>query len=306
MPPLALSTMWAQQERFAGAAMASFCEVARDAGYTHVEISHSTDEAGVTALLAQTILPLASLHAPTPLTRDAAGSPNTHLNLAGEDEQERAAAVAAHARTIEIAADHGVRYVVVHLGAAGRGALAGEAALRRLYAQGNVASAEVEAERARARSERAARALTALPAARRSLDELCALAQRHGVRLGIETRLNYHEIPSLDEAVTLLAEQDPTYCGYWHDVGHAEVQHRLGLEDRERWFALLGSRLLGCHLHDMQGVVDHRAPGRGDVAWGYIARGVANAQVKTLEIDQREPQESLSAALTLLRREGVV
>src|SRR6185312_10570111 len=122
---------------------------------------------------------------------------------------ERAAAVAAHARTIEIAADHDVGYVVVHLGAAGHGALAGEAALRRLYAQGSVAGPEVEAERARARSERAARALTALPAARRSLDELCALALRHGVRLGIETRLNYYEIPSLDEAVTLLAEQDP-------------------------------------------------------------------------------------------------
>ena len=56
----------------------------------------------------------------------------------------------------------------------------------------------------------------------------------------------------------------------------------------------------------MQGIVDHRAPGRGDVTWGYLARGVAHAAVKTLEIDQREPEPSLAAALTLLRREGVL
>jgi sugar phosphate isomerase/epimerase len=306
MPPIALSTMWAQQERFAGAGMAAFAAVARASGYTYIEVSHSTDEAGLRALLEQTTLPVSSLHAPTPLTRDAAGRPNTALNLASADDEERRAAVTAHVRTIDAAAEHGIGYVVVHLGQTEGGALAGETALRRLYAQGTVAGAEVAAERARAKAERAQRAATALPAARRSLEELCTRAARHGVRIGLETRLHYHEIPTIDEALTLLSDQDAAVCGYWHDVGHAEAQHRLGLEDRERWFDVLGERLVGCHLHDMQGVVDHRAPGHGDVAWGYVARGVANAAVKTFEIDQREPEPSLAAALTLLRREGVV
>lgn len=304
MPPIALSTMWAQQPRFASN-MAAFAEVARAAGYSHIEVSHSTDETGLRALLAQTTLPLSSLHAPTPLTRDAARRPNTDLNLAATDESERRAALAAHARTIDFAAEHGIGYVVVHLGYTAGGPLAGETALRRLYAQGVHEGTEVDAERARTQNERAARAITALTAARRSLDELCALAAGRGVRLGIETRVGYHEIPTLDEVLTLLAEQDAAVCGYWHDVGHAEVQHRLGLEDRERWFAALGTRLIGCHLHDMQGVVDHRAPGHGDVQWGYVARGVAHAAVKTLEIDQHEPEPALAAALTLLRAEGV-
>lgn len=303
--PIALSTMWAQQDRFAGN-LRAFAEVARTAGYSHIEVSHSTDEEGLEQILRQDLLPISSLHAPTPLARDAAGRPNTHLNLASADEEERRAAVAAHLRTIGVAADWGIGYVVVHLGWAGNGPIAAETALRRLYNAGQTSGAEVDALRERARAERAAGGRAALPAVRRSLDELVAHAGGRGVRLGLETRVGYHELPSLDEAAALLAEQDPGVAGYWHDVGHAEVQHRLGLEERERWCAVLGERLIGCHLHDMHGITDHRAPGLGDVQWGYLARGLASAAVRTLEIDQRQPEPSLADALTLLRREGVL
>jgi sugar phosphate isomerase/epimerase len=56
----------------------------------------------------------------------------------------------------------------------------------------------------------------------------------------------------------------------------------------------------------MEGIVDHRAPGRGDVDWEYVARGVANSTVRTFEINQHQPEESLPVALALLRREGVI
>lgn len=303
--PISLSTMWGQQNRFTGNWHA-FAEIAQAAGYTHIEVSHSTDEAGLEALLHRQLLPISSLHAPTPLMHEASGRPNTHLNLAAADEAERHAAVAAHLRTIGVAADWGIHYVVVHLGWAGPGPIAAETALRRLYNQGHTSGAEVEALREAATAERRQSGRAAMDAARRSLDELAAHAGGRGVRLGLETRVGYHEMPSLDEAAELLADQDPATVGYWHDAGHAEVQHRLGLEQRERWFEVLGPRLIGCHLHDMQGITDHRAPGLGDVSWGYLARGVANAAVYTLEIDQRQPEPSLAAALTLLRREGVI
>jgi len=306
MVVIALSTMWAQQARFTGDRMAAFAAIAREAGFAYIEVSHSTDEAGLAALLQQHVLPIASLHAPTPLTRDATGRPNSALNLAATDEEERRAAIAAHRRTIAIAAERGIRYVVVHLGSVSANGLAGERRLRDLYHQGIVDGDEVRALRDQTRQERAELARAAFPQARRSLNELAADAAARGVRLGLETRVGYHEIPSLDEALALLAEQDPGTVGYWHDVGHAEVQHRLGLEDRERWFAALGQRLFGCHLHDVRGLVDHRAPGHGDVEWGYIARGVVNAAVYTFEIDQSEPEEALAASLLWLRREGVV
>lgn len=302
---VALSTMWAQQQRFEDD-MTAFVELAQAAGYSHIEVSHSTDEAGLQALMQQSVLPLSSLHAPTPRVRTASGRWNTDLNLAAEDETQRQAAIDATLRTIDLTAEAGATSVVVHLGGVGTSGLRGDSALRRLYNAGKIAGDEVEAERRSAREERVARAPNALAAAERSLDALAERARRRGVRIGLECRMWFHEIPLPDEAEQLLARHDPAVVGYWHDVGHAEILDRVGLVPVEEWFRRLGPRLIGCHLHDMNGIVDHRAPGSGDVNWSRIAGAVAGTDVRTLEINQQQPEKSLASALALLRREGVL
>jgi len=302
---IALSTMWAQQDRFAQD-MTPFAEIARAAGYTHIEVSHATDETGLRQLMAQRVLPLSSLHAPTPRSRTANGRWNLDLNLAALDETERAAALAATLVTIDRAAEAGVSSVVVHLGAVGAGGVRGDSALRGLYTRGLTSGPDVDAARREAIEERARRAPAALDAAAQSLAAIAGHARGRGVRVGIETRMWYHEIPLPDEAVALLAEYAPDEVGYWHDVGHAEILGRLGLVPVEDWFARLGERLIGCHLHDMQGIVDHRAPGLGDVRWDYIARGVAATPIRTLEINQHQPEAALASALDLLRAQGVL
>lgn len=302
---VALSTMWAQQDRFASE-MQPFAELAAAAGYTHIEVSHATDERGLRQLMKQQILPLSSLHAPTPRAHTPDGRWNTDLNLAAEDEAERQAALVATLRTIDFAAEAGAGSVVVHLGGVGSSGVRGDSRLRGMYASGTASGPAVEEARREAIAERARRAPAALAAAARSLEAIVGHARGRGVRIGIETRMWYHEIPLPDEAVTLLADYDPAEAGYWHDVGHAEILHRIGLVPREEWFAKLGGRLIGCHLHDMQGIIDHRAPGLGDVQWDYIARGVAPAPIRTLEINQHQPEPALAEALALLRREGVI
>src|SRR5690606_12063633 len=131
----------------------------------------------------------------------------------------------------------------------------------------------------------------------------------HGVTLGIETRLHYHEIPLPHEAVDLFAPYDRSLVGYVHDVGHAEVHHRLGVTDRDAWFDLLGDRLVALHLHDVRGLVDHRAPGNGDVDFAWLARRIEAANplaARTFEIDQRESDEDVARGLQVLREAGVV
>jgi sugar phosphate isomerase/epimerase len=301
-----LSTMWAQQPRFAGAGMASFAAVARDAGYSGIEVSHSTDEAGLEVLLTQSLAPVRSLHAPAPRAATRRGVPNGDLNLAALDEDERAEAVAQTARTIAFAARAGARTVVVHLGAAGRSMLEPEARLRRLFAAGRIDSDEARAAREEAHRLRGEIVAPYLTAARRSLAELVEIAVRHGVILGLENRLHFHEIPNAEETAKLLADYPLEAAGYWHDTGHAEVQGRLGLIDPRAALAALAHRLVGAHLHDVRGVLDHRAPGTGDVDWGYIAVALPPAAIRTLEIDQREPEPLLSEALRFLREQGVL
>ena len=302
---VALSTIWAQQPRF-DTDMIAFAEIAKAAGYSHIEVSHATDEAGLRALMDRSPLPISSLHAPTPRERMPNGRWNTDLNLAAQDESERQAAINATLRTIDLATEAGAGSVVVHLGGVSAAGVRGDGALRRLYDAGKIQSDEAETERRSAREERAARSGTAFSMAQHSLDTLADRARQRKVRIGLECRMWYHEIPLPDEAERLLAFFDASVVGYWHDVGHAEILDRIGLVPLEEWFQRLGSRLIGCHLHDMNGIVDHRAPGTGDVDWSRIATAVSGTKVRTLEINQHQPQESLGTALALLRREGVV
>jgi sugar phosphate isomerase/epimerase len=302
--PLALSTMWAQQERFRGR-FREFVEIARRSGFDAIEVSHSTDEAGLTESLSCGVLPVVSLHAPAPFQTTSNGRPNSSLNLAATDDIERRDAVAATCRTIDFAADAGVRLIVVHLGSIDRGPREHERRLRGLFASGAIEQDEAIRVRDEAIAARAADAPPHLDAARRSLAEIVAYGGHRGVTVGLETRLHFFEIPAPEEALDLLGEYRPDEAGYWHDTGHAEVWSRLGLVPHRRWFELLGGRLIGAHLHDVNGLRDHRAPGNGTLDWEMVRDGIPPRAARTCEIDQHEPEESLSAAIALLRDEGV-
>jgi sugar phosphate isomerase/epimerase len=301
---LSLSTMWAQQERFAD--IRDFARTARDLGYAAIEVNYTVVPEAFAALTNGDILPLSSVHSPMPRVRHSDGRWSDALNLASVDEDERRAAVEFAGRTIDHAADTGVRYVVLHLGGVGSEMLAPERKLRRLFDSGTREGPEVAALREELRRERAGRSAPSFETARRTLGELADHASRRGVRLALENRYHLHEIPSIEECEALLAEYPADLVGYWHDVGHAEVLGRLGLIDRRRWLDTLGPRTLGCHLHDVDGLGDHRAPGRGDVDWSYIASGLPKGAVRVFEIDQRQPDEALAAAIPFLQERGVV
>jgi len=111
-----------------------------------------------------------------------------------------------------------------------------------------------------------------------------------------------HEADILIDDCSQLA---PEQAGYWHDAGHAEVLHRLGLIDRHAWLDGWSRRLVGAHLHDVIGLGDHRAPGDGDVDWGYIVAGVSHLPGYTLEINQHQSDEKVRAAIGFLERIGL-
>lgn len=305
MTTISFSTMWAQQPRFE-ADMAHFRDVVAGYGFGGIEVSHSTDEAGLQVLAAGGGIGLTSLHAPAPRRKLADGRLNGDANLAAGDEAERRLAVAETQRTLDFAARLSLPKVVVHLGGVGNAMTPIERTLRRLVEAGLGGSAEAAETREALRRWRAERAGPALDSARRSLRELVDYAAPLGIALGVESRLHYHEIPHADEALELLQGYDADEAGYWHDVGHCEVQARLGMLDIGSWFPALSSRTIGAHLHDVDGITDHRAPGRGDVDWSYIAAGLPAAALRVFEIDQRQPDEAVAASLQYLRDRGVV
>jgi sugar phosphate isomerase/epimerase len=142
MTTLSFSTMWAQQERFED--LGYFRDVVASYGYEAIEVSHSTPEPGLRALLdGGAGVRVSSLHAPTPF-RLLNGRANGEANLASTDEDQRRVALDETRRTIEFAAEAGVPFVVVHLGGVGDRRTDEERALRAMYEAGErVVSARV-------------------------------------------------------------------------------------------------------------------------------------------------------------------
>ncbi len=302
---LSLSTMWAQQERFV-ADMHAFVRETLALGYDAIEVSHSTATAPFERLMRYEGVPISSIHAPAPLVRDNANKSNSSLNLASTDEDERRAAIAYTKNTIDLTKRYGGRSVVVHLGGVGTPMFDAERDMRRLYDSGTHDGDRMEELRAQCHKQRAEQAEPWLEKARKTLRELVDHAQPQGIAIGIENRLHYHEIPQPAEAEWLLRDYTNDVAGYWHDVGHAEVQWRLGLVDKRLWLDTNGARCIGCHLHDVTGLADHRAPGHGDVDWSYIAAGIPASALHVFEINQSQPADAVAAAIPFLRERGVI
>lgn len=302
---LSLSTMWAQQDRFV-ADMHEFVRETLALGYDAIEISHLTPADAFERLLAYAQAPISSIHAPAPLSRDASNRANSSLNLAALDDAERRVAIDYTKASIDHTKAAGGRFVVLHLGAVGSPMFDDELQLRRLWDSGKKDGERVEALRAAIVARRAAEAEPWLAKARETLGELVHHAEGAGVALGIENRLHYHEIPQPAECAMLLEGIAPELAGYWHDVGHAEVQWRLGLVDKRLWLDTNGARCTGTHLHDVTGLADHRAPGNGDVDWDYIRDGLPPTALRVFEINQGQPAEAVANAIPFLSDRGVV
>jgi len=290
--------------------MVQFAEAASRLGFPAVEINYVIPPQGVDELIASNHVSVVSLHSPTPRVKVTDGRWSDDLNLAALDERERAYAVRLACDTIDCAAQAGARYVVVHLGGIeteGKSRMfESERRLRRLFDSGVPSGDEVEGLRRQALLERRRGAVQNLPQARRSLADIADHAANSGVAVGLENRFHYHEFPSVDETHELLAGYPPDLIGFWLDVGHAEVLDRLGLVPKNRWLDELGQRCIGAHLHDVDGLADHRAPGLGDVDWSYIARGLPPGVPRVFEINQKTPEEAVSAAIPFLHERGVL
>jgi sugar phosphate isomerase/epimerase len=310
--------MWSQGRFPTGHrdSMHRFAEAASRLGFPAVEINYVIPQEGVEELLTSNHVSVISLHSPTPRVK-AGGRWSDALNLAALDEEERAQAVRLACTTIDYAARAGAPYIVVHLGGIeteGKCQMfESERRLRRLFdlpagrhGSGVGEGEEMEALRRQALLERRRGALQNLPQARRSLADIADHAAAKGIAVGLENRYHYHEFPSVDDMHEFLAGYPSDLVGFWLDVGHAEVLDRLGLIPKRRWLNELARRCIGVHLHDVDGLADHRAPGLGDVDWSYIARGLPPEVPRVFEVNQKTPEEAIAAAIPFLQERSVL
>jgi len=145
-----------------------------------------------------------------------------------------------------------------------------------------------------------------LAAVQRSLRELLEYAGRAGVRLGLENRYHYFDIPSPDEMALLLELAGPDRLGIIFDSGHAWALHSLGFYPFGEWLERFSGRIIGAHLHDALGFHDHRVPGEGEIDFGIIAASLPAPAFRTLEIQPHHSVEQVKNGLKTLADAGCI
>ena len=296
---VALSTMWAIGQF---PSLADFFTAGKELGFDRFELNHGIDSSMLKGLRLDGII--TSVHEPCPADVSLAELKRRNWLVSARDEEERRQGVRAIERSIDLAQALGVQAVIVHPGKVDIDPKL-EWVLLDLYRAGRAGQPEYAEASKRLVGARAEQAAGNMAPVRRSLLELAEYAGRKEVRLGLENRFHYHEIPLPDELDELLGLGPGDVVGYWHDVGHAQVLEHLGFGTHEEWLQRFFGRMVGVHLHDVVGVNDHLAAGLGHVDWEMVARYLPAGTLRTCEFQTTNSRQQVADGLAWLIDRGV-
>ena len=290
----ALSTMWAFG-RFPS--LTGFFEAGKELGFDRFELNHGVDSAMLEGLSLKGMIP--SVHEPCPADISMVELKRRNWLISAPDEHGRRQGVLAAQRSIDLAQELGAELVVVHAGRVDVGAEF-EDNLWAMFDAGQVASTEYADLKERLVIARREKAAANLDAARRSVAELAEYAAPAGIRLGLENRYHYLDIPLPDEMDSLLAAAGEDQAGFLYDVGHAQTLENLGFVAHETWLRRFAERMVGAHLHDIVGLRDHYAAGLGEVNWDLVEGHVPDSALRTCEFQPFNTPQQVAAGLKWL------
>ena len=304
LPPAfnaSLSTMWAKKNY---PKLSDFFEGARRLGFSKIELNHQIDSAMLVDIdMSQ--YQFSSVHEPCPSDISTEELKRQDWLMSSPDEDKRKRGVNAIKRSIDLAHQLNVSVVVVHCGMVSAD-LSAEKELRKLFEAGKTESDEYLEQKQNMTKRRADLIGPCFEAVKKSLLELLDYAAPFRIRLGLENRYHYFDIPSPDEMGELLALAGTEQLGFIYDVGHAQAMDRLGFYPHEDWLRRYATRMIETHLHDVVGVVDHHAPGLGEVDFDMVASYLPEDAIRTFELQATNSPEQVKAGLKYLVEHGCV
>ena len=256
-------------------------------GFEGVELSFNLTSAMVTdveKLVREGSIRVPSIHnfCPIPDNVQREAALPDYYSMSSKDEDQRMHAVRQSKITIDTAARLNGQAVVLHCG---RVEIPDRTTdLISLFNKGQHRSPSFAALRDEITRQRNEFKKPFLENTLRSLDELNAYAASRKIKLGIETRYYFREIPFLDEIGVILDTFKDSQVYYWHDTGHAQLMENLGfISSHEEFLKMYGHRMLGIHLHDISGCSDHQPPGTGELDFSRIKGYISNSTIKVIE-----------------------
>ena len=295
---LSFSTAWNSGKHRAGDEMLR--EIKDELGFDRIELGHGIRISlmpGIQKMFDAGEVTFSSLHNFCPLPVEVLhASPDCYrFSTPWGTEAERA--VKQTFQTIDFAERLGAPFVVLHCGEVRMNPITDE--LITLVKAGEQFSRHYVRKKINAVKKREAAAPAHLRIVKESLKRITDYAAQKNVRLGVEGRRGYEEIPSERELPALLDELNAPHVGYWHDFGHIQIKENLGFVDHEEWLRTIGSRAFGCHVQDcIWPAQDHQAPFAGSVALEKLVPLLAPDCVFVWEMSPRRTADEIRLSVS--------
>ncbi len=270
-----------------------------DLGFQNIELGHGIRLSlvdGILKMHEKGLVKISSLHnfCPLPVEITRASPDCYQISAASQSERERA--IRHTFQTIDFAKRLGAKFVVMHLGSVPIDDYTTK--LVKMAEVGMMMTKQFVRTKLEAVKSRESNQASPFQRAKESLRRITDYAGEKGIKLGVESRHSYEEIPSETEMLEVLAEFLPPTVGYWHDFGHVQVKHNLSFLDHVSWMQKVANRLIGCHLHDTKWPGrDHMAPFTGDVEYEKLLPLLPPDMLFVFEMSPRRTPEEITTSL---------
>jgi sugar phosphate isomerase/epimerase len=275
-----------------------------DLGFDQVELGHGIRISlmpGIQKMSEEGKVKFSSLHNFCPLPVEVLGASPDCYQFSSAHPKERERAVKQTFQTIDFADRLGAPFVVMHLGEVRMKPITD--VLIRLARKGKLLSREYVREKIAAVEKRESEAPACLDRVKDCLRRVVEYAASKKIKLGLEGRRGYEEIPSERELPALLDELNSPQVGYWHDFGHIQIKENLAFLDHSEWLRQIGPRTFGCHVQDcIWPAQDHQPPFAGDVDLAKLVPLLPPKCVFVWEMSPRKTAEGIQQSVELWKK----
>jgi sugar phosphate isomerase/epimerase len=275
-----------------------------DLGFKRAELGHGIRISlmpGIQEMYDAGKIKFSSLHNFCPLPVEVLGASPDCYQFSAAYGKERERAVKQTFQTIDFAQRLGAPFVVMHLGEVPMKSVTDS--LIKLARHGKLLSRQYVRQKIRAVKRREATASAYLERARDCMRRVVDYAASKNVKLGVEGRRGYEEIPSERELPALLDEINSPQLGYWHDFGHIQIKENLAFVDHAEWLRQIGPRTFGCHVQDcIWPAQDHQPPFSGDVDLAKLVPLLPRNCVFVWEMSPRKTAEEIQRSVEIWKK----
>lgn len=275
-------------------------------GFEYVELSHGiriTLVPGILRAVEEGVVKISSTHNFCPLPTGVVQAAPNLFEPSAKDEREHDQWLRHTKRSIDFAAQVKAKVLVCHLGSVGFFWFNPTRAINK-YLDANREAGRKPEDKAyqalllKSMTKLRKRMPPFWDQVKASISEILDYAQQKNVKLGLENREKFDELPiDSDYAEFVASYPVDAPLGYWHDTGHADIKEGMGLLKHREHLTKNAPRLIGFHLHDVDADGDDHQPiGAGHIDFEMVSSFWKPEHLLTLEFGPRlKPEEVMSS-----------